>query len=456
MLFALALSRFFGLKFRAFALTLSRSYVPRFFALPRSSIFRALFSRSSIFRALFRAPRFFAHVHLRFLIFALKILCSCDRTARTGHPEQDRQNRTGRTGQPEQDSQNRTSRTGQTEQDSLDRRARTGQPGHESQDRTGRNKTGRTGKAEQDGQTEEDRLSFLCSPVLAVLFCYFCPCSLVLPVPFWLPRSGCPVLSASHAFPFLAVFSFQFCPSCLVLAALCWQPYPGSPILAPLSWQFCPGSCPRSPVMEVSFCLSHSSCSFLAVLSFSGCQILFGQSCPACSVLPVLFCLSCYSPLLCLFPSVSSPCLFPLTHPSVSSLTSFPCATSPVFFPLCLFPCVFPLCLFPRVFSPLYFPLCLFNLSTELQYLTQDPCFPPAERLWALKPDFHCGGRIRAFFLSRSALTLFSRSFLFVLSRSFLLRACEREGAKKAPAPTSAFQGITSIVMECCNIYRIL
>ncbi len=47
---------------------------------------------------------------------------SQERTARTGHPEQDRQNRTGRTGQAEkgqaeQDSQNMTVRTGQTEQD---------------------------------------------------------------------------------------------------------------------------------------------------------------------------------------------------------------------------------------------------------------------------------------------------------------------------------------------------
>ncbi len=60
-LFALALSRsFLGLKFRAFA-----------FALPRSLNFRAHF------RALFRAPWFFAHVHLRSLIFALVISCSC-------------------------------------------------------------------------------------------------------------------------------------------------------------------------------------------------------------------------------------------------------------------------------------------------------------------------------------------------------------------------------------------
>jgi hypothetical protein len=34
---------------------------------------------------------------------------------------------------------------------------------------------------------------------------------------------------------------------------------------------------------------------FLAVLFFSSCQILSGQSYPACPVLPVLFSLSCYS-----------------------------------------------------------------------------------------------------------------------------------------------------------------
>jgi hypothetical protein len=39
--------------------------------------------------------------------------------------------------------------------------------------------------------------------------------------------------------------------------------------------------------MEVSFCLSHSGCSFLAVLPFSGCQILSVGN----PILPVLFCL---------------------------------------------------------------------------------------------------------------------------------------------------------------------
>ena len=48
--------------------------------------------------------------------------------------------------------------------------------------------------------------------------------------------------------------------------------------------------------------------------------------------------------------------------------------------------------------------------------------------------------RIRAFFLSRSALSL----FFFALSRSFLAsrsRARKRKSAKKAPAPTSEGYG---------------
>ena len=78
-----------------------------------------------------------------------------------------------------------------------------------------------------------------------------------------------------------------------------------------------------------------------------------------------------------------------------------------------------------------------------LNCLTQNHCFPPAERLWALKPDFHCGGKKSAntrFFLSRSALS----PFFFALSRSFLAsrsRARKRKSAKKAPAPTSEGYG---------------
>jgi hypothetical protein len=69
------------------------------------------------------------------------------------------------------------------------------------------------------------------------------------------------------------------------------------------------------------------------------------------------------------------------------------------------------------------------------------------------EPDFHFGlrkkARIRAFFLSRSALSLFFalfflRAFALFFLRAFALffslRARERESAKKAPAPTSAGQ----------------
>jgi hypothetical protein len=48
--------------------------------------------------------------------------------------------------------------------------------------------------------------------------------------------------------------------------------------------------------------------------------------------------------------------------------------------------------------------------------------------------------RIRAFFLSRSALSLFfALFFLRAFALFFSLRARERECAKKAPAPTSGF-----------------
>jgi hypothetical protein len=88
----------------------------------------------------------------------------------------------------------------------------------------------------------------------------------VLPVPFWLSRSSCPVLAALRAFPFLAVFFFLFCPSRLVIAVLCWQPYPGSPILAALSWQHCPGSSVLVHVLEVLSWKSCFACPILAVL----------------------------------------------------------------------------------------------------------------------------------------------------------------------------------------------
>jgi hypothetical protein len=130
--------------------------------------------------------------------------------------------------------------------------------------------------------------------------------------------------------PFLFWLSSPFCSALVVLSL---QSCAGSPIRAALSWQHCPGSCPRSPVMEVSFCLSHSVCPFLAFLSFSGCQILSGQSHPACLVLPVLFCLSCSA---CPVLSVLF-CLSCSAYPVLPVLLCLSCSACPVLLiPLCL------------------------------------------------------------------------------------------------------------------------
>ncbi len=67
---------------------------------------------------------------------------------------------------------------------------------------------------------------------------------------------------------------------------------------------------------------------------------------------------------------------------------------------------------------------------TELYILLKTLAFPPAERLWAQKPDFHCGWekeREFVLFLSRSALSLFSRFFFLRAFALFWLRARERE-----------------------------
>jgi hypothetical protein len=69
--------------------------------------------------------------------------------------------------------------------------------------------------------------------------------------------------------------------------------------------------------------------------------------------------------------------------------------------------------------------------------------FPPAERLWALKPDFHCGGRKKrefAFFSFALGAFAFFRA-LFFASRS-QVRKCK--SAKKVPAPTSAKQTLNN------------
>jgi hypothetical protein len=126
-------------------------------------------------------------------------------------------------------------------------------------------------------------------------------------------------------------------------------------VLAALSWQFCSGSCPESPVMAVLFCLSSYGFLFLAVLSwlaFSGCQILSRQPHPACPVLLVLYCLSCSAVLFLQSRSVCPilPILFCLSYsacpvqpvqilPALFCLSSFSCSLLPVLFCLSSLDC---------------------------------------------------------------------------------------------------------------------
>jgi hypothetical protein len=64
--------------------------------------------------------------------------------------------------------------------------------------------------------------------------------------------------------------------------------------------------------------------------------------------------------------------------------------------------------------------------------------FLPAERLWALKPDFHFGLRKkREFALFSFALGAFAFFALFFLRAFALFFRFALASAKKAPAPTS-------------------
>jgi hypothetical protein len=75
-------------------------------------------------------------------------------------------------------------------------------------------------------------------------------------------------------------------------------------------------------------------------------------------------------------------------------------------------------------------PLCLFP-SVSLTYLPNctsysRPLLPPAERLWALKPDFQCGGRKKREFAFSFALGAFAFALFFHRAFAlFLLRARE-------------------------------
>jgi hypothetical protein len=131
---ALALSHtFLGIKFQAFALALSQSRTPKFFAL--------IFSRSLFLELVFSRSGFlFARVRL--------YLYNKERKARTRKLELDKQN-----SKAEQDRQNRTGRTGrQNGTGRTDRQTRTGRTGHPERDSTGlaeqerRNQTGRIGR----------------------------------------------------------------------------------------------------------------------------------------------------------------------------------------------------------------------------------------------------------------------------------------------------------------------
>jgi hypothetical protein len=101
-----------------------------------------------------------------------------------------------------------------------------------------------------------------------------------------------------------------------------------------------------------------------------------------------------------------------------------------------------------------------YQLSTFEYILLKTLAFHTAEHLWALELGASSIGwrekREFALFLSRSALSLFSRSFFFALSRSFLLRARERESARKAPAPASGPREHRQLSRYEHFIFRIL
>jgi hypothetical protein len=87
--------------------------------------------------------------------------------------------------------------------------------------------------------------------LLAVLSLQSYAGRLVLTHPFWLSRSGCPVLAVLFWLSFSGINSFLLCLGYLILAVLCWQHCPGNPVLA---------------VIAVLFCLSCSACPFLPFL----------------------------------------------------------------------------------------------------------------------------------------------------------------------------------------------
>ncbi len=114
---------FFGLKFFAFVLALSRSR--------NSLIFELVFSHSLNFCAR-------SFTLLDFLARNFALISICIYAARTEQPGKNSQDWTARTGQPGCDSQDGTAKTGQPEPDSLNGTSRMGQPKWDIQNGTSR------------------------------------------------------------------------------------------------------------------------------------------------------------------------------------------------------------------------------------------------------------------------------------------------------------------------------
>jgi hypothetical protein len=125
-------------------------------------------------------------------------------------------------------------------------------------------------------------------------------------------------------------------------------------------------------------------------MSHSGCSFLSGQSYPACPFLPVL-----------LFQS---------------------CSTCPVLF-----------CVSCSAYPTLPIPFCLSSSACPVQ----DPCFPPAKRLWALKLDFNCGERKKRefalFFFCARRFRFFSRFFSSRFRALFLASRSRAQKPEKSP-----------------------
>jgi hypothetical protein len=90
-------------------------------------------------------------------------------------------------------------------------------------------------------------------------------------------------------------------------------------------------------------------------------------------------------------------------------------------------------------------------------FLLNTLAFPTGERLWALKPDFHCGWekkRELAFLsFALGAFAFFALFFLSAIALFFWIRARDRESAKKAPAPTFGSY-LNLFACLCLSLFR--